>query len=187
MGKGVCRDRCASAARPTAQLSRFPPMNCVKTDERSPFLVLQTTGDSRNYAGRESGGARPARWTAGVDGTDRLRDGRGSQPSSFRTKELAFAVNAGGLCHFQTEALSLVICRMVRLLAGDSSISARMARRSSVAEITGKRMTSMHPRVSRHCRAFDLRPARVALDPRHNQYAGSAKSSHTRLSSSSMK
>jgi hypothetical protein len=76
---------------------------------------------------------------------------------------------------------------MVRLLAGDSSISLRMARRSSVAETTGKRITSMHPRASTHCKAVTLRTSEDVLEPCHNQKAGTAKNSHARLSSNSMK
>src|ERR1039458_2583656 len=124
---------------------------------------------------------------AGAAGTHKLGEGIGCPPRSLTIRELAVAANAGGLCHFQAEALSLLACRMVRLLAGDSSISLRMARRSSVAETTGKRMTSMHPKASRHCSAVNLLPAETVLQLRHSQKAGSAKSSHARLSSSSMK
>src|ERR1017187_2012150 len=86
---------------------------------------------------------------AGIAGVDETGDRVGSQPSSLKIKELIFAVNAGGVCHFHAGVLSLEICRIVRLLAGDSSVSVCMAQRSSVAEITGKRMTSRQPRVSR--------------------------------------
>ncbi len=60
---------------------------------------------------------------------------------------------------------------MVRLLEGDSSISARMARRSSVAETTGKRTTSMHPKASRHCREVE-RAAGVGRSGRPPQPIG---------------
>lgn len=76
---------------------------------------------------------------------------------------------------------------MVRLLAGDSSISLRITRRSSVADTTGKRITSMHPNARKHCKALNLRPYGAVLQLRHSQKAGSAKSSHARLSNSSIK
>src|ERR1035437_10594306 len=124
---------------------------------------------------------------AGAAGTHKLGEGIGCPPRALTIRELAVAANAGGLCHFQAEALSLLACRMVRLLAGDSSISLRMARRSSVAETTGKRMTSMHPRTSTHCKAVNLRTSEEVLEPCHNQKSGTAKNSHARLSSNSMK
>jgi hypothetical protein len=76
---------------------------------------------------------------------------------------------------------------MVRRQAGDSSVSLRMAERSSVAEITGKSMTNTHPKASRHWRALNWRLKATVLEPRHSQTAGSANSSHARFSSSSMK
>ena len=60
----------------------------------------------------------------------------------------------------------------------ESSISARMASRSSEAEITGKSRTSAHPRASRHCSEVTLRTNRDPPLRRHSQYAGSASSSH---------
>ena len=99
---------------------------------------------------------------------------------------VAELMRAGGFCHFQADVLSVLDCRRLRLLAGDSSISVRIARRSSVAETTGKRRTSKHPKASRHCNAVNLRPAVSPLDFDHSQKAGRARSSHARLSSSSM-
>jgi hypothetical protein len=179
--------RCLSAIGPTTELSRFPPKNFVRINKPSPCFVSPTIGESRTYAGKEAGGARPVRSMAGIAGVDETGDKVRSQLSSLKIKELIFAVNAGGVCHFHAGVLSLEICRIVRLLAGDSSVSVCMAQRSSVAEITGKRMTSRQPRVSRHCRELNLRPAGALLAPRHNQYAGSAKSSQVRLSSNSMR
>jgi len=91
--------------------------------------------------------------------------------SSLSTIKRRFGVQAraGGVCNLPADALSLLASRTVRLLEGDSSISARMAQRSSVAETTGKRTTSMHPIASRHCRDLNLRVAWVALDTRHSQ------------------
>ena len=66
----------------------------------------------------------------------------------------------------QSDALSPLLWRRLRLLAGDSSISARIARKSSVAETTGKRMAKTHPRASKHCK--ELNPREI-LRPRHSQ------------------
>lgn len=74
---------------------------------------------------------------------------------------------------------------MLRLLAGDSSISVRITRRSSVAEITGNSMTSPQPNASKHCKALDLL-AEVVLEPRHSQKAGMISRTHARLSNSSI-
>ncbi len=93
-------------------------------------------------------------------------DCRQTPSLSGRRKERASAASAGGLCNFQLETLSGLAGWMLRLLAGDSSISLRMAQRSSVAEITGKRMTSMQPKASRHCREVNLR---LVLDVLHSQ------------------
>jgi hypothetical protein len=84
------------------------------------------------------------------------------------------------------ETFSWLARRVVRLMAGDSSISFRMARRSSVAETMGKRMTSSHPKASTHCRGVNLRPTVAVLEPRHNQRASSANSSHARFSNNSL-
>lgn len=45
----------------------------------------------------------------------------------------------------------------------------------------------MHPKARTHCGEVNLRPADAVLELRHNQKAGSAKSSQARLSRSSMK
>src|SRR5580700_1009622 len=125
---------------------------------------------------------------AGAADRDKLGEGSCCQPSPlFAIKGPILAAKAGGLCNFQAETLSLLAWRTLRLLAGDSSISLRMARRSSVAETTGKRMTRTQPKASRHCSGVNLRPAEGVLEPRHSQQAGNASSSHARLSSSSMK
>src|SRR5208282_2860040 len=102
-------------------------------------------------------------------GAQTERVSTGSGPSSFTGREAAVASRAGGLCSFQPETLSWLACRTLRLLAGDSSISLRMASRSSVAEITGKRITSRQPKASRHCKDVNLRPAGAVLELRHSQ------------------
>jgi len=75
---------------------------------------------------------------------------------------------------------------MLRLLVCDSSISARIARRSSVAETTGKRRTSAAARANMPCKAENRRCPRAPLAPRQSQKAGIASSSQLRLSSSSI-
>jgi len=124
---------------------------------------------------------------AGTTGADNRTVGNGRRLCPPTVTDFAVAAKAGGFCHRQAKALSLLARRMVRLLAGDSSISLRMAQRSSVAETTGKRMTSMHPSASTHCKAVNLRTSEEVLEPCHNQKAGTAKNSHARLSSNSMK
>jgi hypothetical protein len=79
------------------------------------------------------------------------------------------------------EFLSLAAWHTVPLLTEESSISVRIACKSSEAEITGNSRTSRHPIDARHWSELNLRVPR-----RHSQYAGSANSSHTRLSNSSI-
>ena len=76
---------------------------------------------------------------------------------------------AGCAGDFDAERRSPFDWPILRLLTGDSSISARMARRSSVAEMTGKRITSMHPRANRHWTAVNRRAAGVLLQLRHSK------------------
>ncbi|HEX4663005.1 MAG TPA: hypothetical protein VH196_01360 [Terriglobales bacterium] len=123
---------------------------------------------------------------AGDVGNDNRESSHGRQALSLTIKQIAAVAKAGGLCHLEAETLSWLARRAVRLVAGDSSVSFRMAQRSSVAETTGKRMTSIHTKARMHCRAVNLRPTMVDFEPRHNQKAGSASSSHARFSSSSM-
>jgi len=108
------------------------------------------------------------------------------QACSAGMNEFELDSRDGWLCHFPGETFSVLFWQMLRFVVGDSSISAPIARRSSVAEMTGKRTTSTQPRESRHCRAVSFRPAEP-LEPRHSQKAGKAKSSQARLSSSSIK
>lgn len=75
---------------------------------------------------------------------------------------------------------------MLRLLVGLSSISARITRRSSVAETTGKRTTSAHARQKIPCKALNLRRSGVRTDARHSHKAGIASNSQLRFSRSSM-
>jgi len=101
----------------------------------------------------------------GVGGTENDVTGT-TRHSSWRIgKEIDAATRIGCECHADT--LSPAFWQMLRLLRGDSSISARIACKSSVAETTGNKITNMHPRESRHCR--DLRPTRALLRSRHSQ------------------
>jgi len=55
---------------------------------------------------KNRGGARPARSMAGAAGWDQARGDNCSHLASLTIKEVAVALNAGGLCQFQTEVLS---------------------------------------------------------------------------------
>ena len=101
----------------------------------------------------------------GVGGTEKAVTGTTRHCSWRVGKEIDAASRIGCECHADT--LSPAFWQMLRLLSGDSSISARIACKSSVAETTGNKITSMHPRESRHCR--DLRPTRALLRSRHSQ------------------
>ncbi len=120
---------------------------------------------------------------AGAAGNDNRRAGNGCQPSTPTVKEMIDPVCAGGVCHFPADGLSWAEARTLRLLAGDSSISERIARRSSVAETTGKRMTKRQPKARKHCNEVELR---AVLRRRHKPQAGSASNSQSRLSNNSM-
>ena len=143
---------------------------------------------SGNYPGREKGGARPALRTRGLDSGDSCT----SEPSNTRTSrtgiQLALATIAGGPCSrlTQAEVLSLPVWRTVRLLMEESSISARMACRSSEAEITGNSRTSTHAKASKNCSAVTRRSRRAAAPRRHSQYPGNPNNTHARLSNSSI-
>ena len=73
-----------------------------------------------------------------------------SRPVSGAGVHATLAINAGGPCSrlTQIECFSLPACSTVRLLVADSSISARIACRSSVAEITGNSSTTALPSAS---------------------------------------
>ncbi len=75
-----------------------------------------------------------------------------SSPTSGIVRQKALAANAGGPCSRLTHAerVSVAAWRTARLLLADSSISARIACRSSEAEITGNSRTSTHPNASKH-------------------------------------
>lgn len=149
--------------------------------------LTQRTAIQRIYARGDRGGARPVRATAGAEKNPNGEVATKCQASSVGIKEFEFDTRDGWLCHFPGEAFSALFWPMLRFVEADSSISARMARRSSVAEMTGKRTTSTQARERTHCRAVSLRPAAARVEPRHSQKAGKAKSSQARLSSSSIR
>jgi hypothetical protein len=96
------------------------------------------------------GGARPAR----IVNRAAEENNCGIRTSFQAWLHGAIAVNAakaaGGLCQICSAAdFSLTVWRMLRLL--DSSISARTACRSSVAETTGNSSTRPHPSASKNC------------------------------------
>jgi hypothetical protein len=111
-----------------------------------------------------------------------------NRPASGAGVQAILAIKAGGPCKrlTQAECFSLAACSTVCLLVAVSSISARIACRSSVAEITGKSSTTAQPSVSRHCSAVALRATRASPPRRQSQKAGSASNIHARLSSNSI-
>jgi len=58
---------------------------------------------------------------------------------------------------------------MLRLLTGDSSISARMACKSSVADITGNNRTSTQPKANKHCSEEKPRLRFAGIELRHSR------------------
>ena len=111
-----------------------------------------------------------------------------NRPASGAGVQAMLAINAGGPCKRLTpvECFSLPACSTVCLPVADSSISARMACRSSVAEITGNSSITAQPSASRHCSAVTLRATRAFPPRRQSQKAGSASNIHARLSSNSI-
>src|SRR5271165_1155225 len=142
-----------------------------RSDSANPYASLSTAmSELDHYARWEAGGARPERR---IDPAvrDKAITWETSWNSAPRANGITVPSIAGGVCKrlFQGEALALVAWRRLRLLAGVSSISVRMARRSSVAEITGKSTTSTHPKASRHCSELKLRSAWLVRVLRHSQ------------------
>jgi hypothetical protein len=126
---------------------------------------------SVNYPRRERGGARPTWTNDGLDETNQRTTPTSSNSTSGATSHTAFATGAGAPCIrlTQAELLSTLAWRTVRLLVADSSISARIACRSSEAEITGNSKTSTHPSASKHCSGVILRASRASVSRRHSQ------------------
>lgn len=110
--------------------------------------------------------------------------GSAAKPASREKNNSVRRMAGGDWSRPLNGALSVVAWWKLRLLAGDSSMSARMERRSSVAEMTGKSTTSMQLKASSDLIDDDERWARA--ERRHSQQAGSASNSQARLSKSSM-
>jgi hypothetical protein len=148
---------------------------------------IQKNEESPNYLRKEKGGARPAHGAQCFATGDKETTETSSSPTSRSAGCVAAAAIAGGLCRrlIQAEFLSPPAWRAVHLLEADSSISARIACRSSEAEITGNNRTKPHPRISEHCSGVTVHFWRALAPPRHSQYAGTASNIHARLSNSS--
>lgn len=100
-------------------------------------------------------------------------------------QEKGVVARGGWLCPLAFNPFSAFLLHKLCLLRGDSSTSARMAMRSSLAEITGKRMSRRHPNANKHCREVNLRLAGALKRSCQSRNAGSANSSHARLRKSS--
>jgi hypothetical protein len=118
---------------------------------RRQFLH-ECTSDLSNYPREETGGARLARRIDGAAGnkTERVRDP--CRVSDVSLSEAAIATTAHRFWHrlCQTDDFSPPATQILRLQGEDSSLSARMACKSSLAEITGKSRTRTQPRTHRN-------------------------------------
>src|SRR5271156_5985167 len=151
-------------------------------------------GDLASYAACAHGGARLARRIEGAAGTERATAKNSCQPSLLSPSGAVIATIAGrscqGLC--QTEAFSSAAWQTLRLHGEDSSISARMACKSSLAEITGNSRTNTQPRTQRkmsgEAAGLFARPSGVVEEVRcrHSRYAGSSRDNQQRLRKSSI-
>ncbi len=153
---------------------------------------------SATYARQEDGGARLDKGIDGATGAKSETEKSSSRTSRIRRGDTA-ATTAGRLCQrqFPTEALSPAHWQTPRLPGENSSISARMACRSSEAEITGNNRTNTHPRAQRNTsgRTDGLFAESSARGPetteqlrrRHNNHAGSNRESQQRLRKSSIR
>src|SRR5271166_4725375 len=112
---------------------------------------MQWIGDLASYARQKHGGARLARRIDGATGNESRTEKSFCPGSGARPIGAEVAATAGRLCQrlCETEAFSPAAWQTLRLLGEDSSISARMACRSSEAEITGNSRTITQPRTQR--------------------------------------
>src|ERR1700691_469488 len=142
---------------------------------------------------RKRGGPRPEQRIDGTTGsgidTEKISCASIMNPSAAALPTIADRF-CQRLCH--TEAFSPPAWETLRLPGEDSSISARMACRSSEAEMTGKSRTRAQPRAQRKTSG---RTARVSVrlpeqdeesHRRHNNHAGTSKDSQQRLRKSSI-
>jgi len=82
----------------------------------------------------------------GATGKETGRVRSSCQPSLVSPGEAVVAIMAGRFCQPPADAFSPAAWQMPRLPGENSSISARMACMSSVAEITGNSRTNTQPR-----------------------------------------
>src|SRR5208282_5557347 len=155
---------------------------------------MQPISNLASYARRKHGGARLARRSDGAAGNERRTVTSCCHGSRTRPIAAEVPATAGRLCQrlCETEAFSPADWQTLRLLGDDSSISARMACRSSEAEITGNSRTITQPRTQRKMNGcgvelFARPPARVEQNRRrHSKYAGNSSDSQQRLRKSSI-
>lgn len=152
---------------------------------------MQRIGDLANYARSEHGGARLAWRIDETTGGERGRVKDSSRPMLVSPIEVAVLITAGRfwqrLC--QPEAFSTVDWQTLRLPGEDSSISARMACRSSVAEITGNRRISTPPRAQTNTSGHTaglFAGLPVPFRRCHSSHAGSSREIQQRLRKSSI-
>ena len=151
---------------------------------------MQPIGDLASYPRREHGGARLARRIEGATGTERGAMKSSSRPSLVSPSEAMVATTAGRFCQglCQTEAFPTAAWPTPRLPGEDSSISDRMACRSSLAEITGNNRMNAQPRA--HTKTSGHAAGRSEpveeFRCRHSSQAGSSRESQQRLRKSSI-
>jgi len=161
---------------------------------------MQRIGDGASYPRQEHGGARLARRIDGVAGTARGAMRSSCQPSPVSLMETMAGTTAGRFCPepCQAQAFCPAVWQTVRLPGENSSISARMACKSSLAEITGNRRTSAQPRTqtktSGDAVRVLVRPSWVRSSPpherlrwRHSRQAGTSSDNQQRLRKSSIR
>ena len=119
---------------------------------------------------------------------------RSSRPTLVSLIEAEVAITAGRLWQrlCQTEAFSTAAWQTLRLPGEDSSISARIACRSSLAEITGKRRINAQPKAQTNTSGHTaglfagLHEAAEEVRRHHNSHAGSSRESQQKLRKSSI-
>jgi hypothetical protein len=142
---------------------------------------------------RERGGPRPEQRIDGATGSNRDTE-KISCFSIVNASAAVLATIAGRFCQrlCHTEAFSPHACETLRLPGEDSSISARMACRSSEAEMTGNSRTRAQPRAQMKTSGRTARPSVRLPEPdeenrrRHNNHPGANKDSQQRLRKSSI-
>ena len=137
---------------------------------------------------REAGGARPLGTLSRI-ATGRVTVKPTTRPlhSSAGGKAATSPATAGVVPKVAIWSLWLSAFREARQTEGDSSVSGCMARKSSVAEITGNSSSRMKARAKTHRTGLRKRLRReCTASRRHTQKAGTASSTQIRFSSNSM-